>query len=85
MRNPIILPKPVFDTLLANCTESQPEYETLINSFIMPGKEGRQEVHIPYDPAAAAELSALAQRVCPDAWVYISAAISEGCERKCRA
>lgn len=82
MKKAIVLPIDIFNALLENCAESQPEYETLRNGFIMRNKGGGQEVHIPYDAASAAELLVLAERVCPEALPYIQEATSSGAGSK---
>jgi hypothetical protein len=73
MKQSIIIPIDVFNDLLKSCAESQPEYQTLKNGFIMRNKQGGEEVHIPYEASAAREILALANRVCPQVVPRMSA------------
>lgn len=73
MKQSIIIPIDIFNDLLKSCAESQPEYQTLKNGFIMRNKEGGQEVHIPYEASAAREIFAFANRVCPQVVPRMSA------------
>ena len=71
MRLVIAIPIAVFDALIEKCVESDPEYQTLKNGFVMRSATGSEEVHISCNEAVAQAILVFADQVCSEVVPHI--------------
>ena len=71
MRLVVAIPMAVFNTLIDKCAESDPEFQTLKNGFVMRGATGSEEVHISCNDEVAQAILVFAKQVCSDVLPHI--------------
>jgi hypothetical protein len=63
----VVIPIEIFNVLVEKCAETQSEYQTLKNGFIMSPDGHTEEVHIRCSPDVASSILVFADEVCSEA------------------
>jgi hypothetical protein len=67
MKQVVAIPLEIFNVLLEKCAESDSEYQTLKNGFIIRSNGHGEEVHIRCSPDVAQEILCFADQVYSEA------------------